>query len=175
MYFTIGHSTRSIDEFIELLNSAGVRALADVRRIPRSATNPQFNLDRIEAPLSAAGIIYRHIPELGGLRSRQKQQTESPNAFWENKSFRNYADYSATESFRRGLADLRGIGQNRNCAIMCAETLWWRCHRRIIADYLVASGDPVFHILGPGKVEPAKLTPAARVQPDGSLIYPGAS
>jgi uncharacterized protein (DUF488 family) len=173
MYFAIGHSTRSIDEFVELLNSADVRALADVRRIPRSATNPQFNLGNIETPLAAAGVTYRHVPELGGLRSRMKRQAASPNGFWENASFRNYADYSATEPFRHGLADLRGMGLDRNCAIMCAEVVWWRCHRRIIADYLLVAGEPVFHILGPGKIEPAKLTPAARVEPNGTLIYPG--
>ncbi len=172
MYFTIGHSTRSLDEFAGLLISAGVRALADVRRIPRSATNPQFNLGSIESPLAAAGIAYRHIPELGGLRARPKQQAESPNSFWENKSFRNYADYAATEPFRTGFSILRSMGRTQNCAIMCAEAVWWRCHRRIIADYLLASGEPVSHILGAGKVEPAKLTPAARAQPDGTLIYP---
>ena len=174
MYFTIGHSTRSIADFAALLTSAGVRALADVRRIPRSATNPQFNPGNIESPLAAAGISYHHISELGGLRSRSKLQVESPNGFWENTSFRNYADYAATESFQRGFAELRRLGDSQNCAIMCAEAVWWRCHRRIIADYLLAADEPVFHILGPGKTEPAKLTAAARVQPDGSVIYPPA-
>ena len=147
-------------------------ALADVRRIPRSGTNPQFNLGNIEDPLAAANISYRHIAELGGLRSRSKQQTESPNTFWENSSFRNYADYAATEPFREALNLLCDIGRTQNCAIMCAEAVWWRCHRRIIADYLLAAGEEVFHILSATKIEPAKITPAAQPLPDGSLIYP---
>jgi uncharacterized protein (DUF488 family) len=172
MFYTIGHSTRSIDEIIALLQTAHVNALVDVRRIPRSGTNPQFNLGDIDAPLAAAKISYRHIAELGGLRSRSKQQSESPNTFWENTSFRNYADYAATEPFRDGFNQLRDIGRTQNCAIMCAEAVWWRCHRRIIADYLLAAGEQVFHILSATKIEPAKPTPAAQVLSDGSLIYP---
>ena len=143
-----------------------------MRRFPRSGTNPQFNLGTIDAALAAAGISYRHIAELGGRRSRAKDVRESPNGFWENSSFRNYADYAATESFRDGLAVLRGMGQSQHCAFMCAEAVWWRCHRRIIADYLLASGEQVLHILSANKVGPARLTPAARIQPDGTLIYP---
>lgn len=172
MFYTIGHSTRTIAEFSQLLSSAGVHVLADVRRIPRSRTNPQFNPDAIAEPLSAHRIAYRHIPELGGLRSRQKARTVSPNGFWENTSFRNYADYGATEEFRRGLAVLRELGAAQNCAMMCAEAVWWRCHRRIIADYLLAAGEEVSHILGAGKIEPARMTPSAKMTPDGSLLYP---
>ena len=172
MFYTIGHSTRTIDEFISLLTSAGIRALADVRRIPRSATNPQFNLGAIEQPLAEQRITYRQIAELGGLRSRRKRGEPSPNMFWENTSFRNYADYTASDDFRRGLEVLRQMGKAQDCAFMCAEAVWWRCHRRIIADYLLASGENVFHILGPGKIEPARLTPAAKLQDDGTLIYP---
>ena len=172
VYYTIGHSTRTIDEFISLLTSAGVGALADVRRIPRSATNPQFNLGAIEQPLAEHGIDYRQIPELGGLRSRRKRGEPSPNMFWENTSFRNYADYAAGDDFHRGLEVLRQMGKSQNCAFMCAEAVWWRCHRRIIADYLLAGGETVFHILGPKKIEPARLTPAAQVQDNGTLIYP---
>ena len=172
MFYTVGHSTRSIEEFVALLQSAGVGALADVRRIPRSGTNPQFNLGNIEPPLATAGISYRHIAELGGLRSRSKQQTESPNTFWENSSFRNYADYAATEPFREAFNLLCDIGRTQNCAIMCAEAVWWRCHRRIIADYLLAAGEQVFHILSATKIEPAKITPAAQPLPGGTLIYP---
>jgi uncharacterized protein (DUF488 family) len=172
MFYTIGHSTRSIDEFIALLQAANVQMLADVRRIPRSGTNPQFNLGSIEAPLATANIAYRHIAELGGLRSRSKQQTQSRNTFWENTSFRNYADYTASEPFRHGLKLLRDIGRTQNCAIMCAEAVWWRCHRRIIADYLLAAGEQVLHILSETKIEPAKLTPAAQPESNGTLIYP---
>jgi len=146
-----------------------------VRRFPRSATNPQFNLGAIDAALASAGISYRHIAELGGRRSRASAVAESPNGFWENSSFRNYADYAATEPFRHGLAVLRGMGQSQRCAIMCAEAVWWRCHRRIIADYLLSAGEQVLHILSATKVEPARLTPAAHIQPDGTLIYPGDS
>jgi uncharacterized protein (DUF488 family) len=149
--------------------------LADVRRFPRSGTNPQFNLGTFDAALAAAGISYRHIAELGGRRSRAKQVRESPNEFWENTSFRNYADYAQTEPFRDGLAVLREMGQSQHCAIMCAEAVWWRCHRRIIADYLLASGEEVLHILSATKAEPAKPTPAARIQPDGTLVYPKGS
>lgn len=122
--------------------------------------------------LASAGISYRHIAELGGRRPRTKGCAESPNGFWENSSFRNYADYAGTEPFRLGLAVLRGMDQPPPCAIMCAEVVWWRCHRRIIADYLLASGEQVSHILNAGKIEAARLTPAARIQPDGTLIYP---
>ena len=159
-------------EFVELLQASEIGALADVRRFPRSGTNPQFNLGTFDAALAAAGISYRHIAELGGRRSRAKDVRESPNRFWENTSFRNYADYAETEPFRAGLAILREMGQAQHCAIMCAEAVWWRCHRRIIADYLLATGAQVCHVLSATKVEPARLTPAARIQPDGTLIYP---
>ena len=122
--------------------------------------------------MSLLGISYRHIPKLGGLRSRQEQQSGSLNGFWENASFRNYADYAAGEPFRRGLDTLRRMGTRQNCAIMCAEAVWWRCHRRIIADYLLASGEAVFHILSASRTEPAQITPAAEIRTDGTLIYP---
>ena len=168
-FFTIGHSTRSVAELVELLQSAGARLLADVRAIPRSRTNPQFNLDALPPELAGYGIAYEHFPELGGRRGRA---ANSPNDFWENDSFRNYADYAGTEAFRVGLERLRRRGQDQCIAIMCAEAVWWRCHRRIIADYLISEGETVLHILGPGKIEPAKLTPAARKTPEGTLIYP---
>jgi uncharacterized protein (DUF488 family) len=169
-YFTIGHSTRSVADFIELLQGAGVKLLADVRAIPRSRTNPQFNIEALPTELAESGIAYEHFPELGGRRGRAL--AASPNQFWEHASFRNYADYAGTEAFRAGLERLRRLGQQQCTAIMCAEAVWWRCHRRIIADYLISAGDTVFHILGAGKIEPAKLTPAARQTPDGTLIYP---
>lgn len=168
-YYTIGHSTRSIAELVALLQSAGVKLVADVRAIPRSRTNPQFNIDALPPELAASGIGYEHFPELGGRRGRA---THSPNDFWENDSFRNYADYAATEAFRTGLERLKKLGHDQAVAIMCAEAVWWRCHRRIIADYLIAAGEPVLHILGPGKIESAKLTPAARKTADDVLIYP---
>jgi len=167
-FHTIGHSTRSVAELVELLQGAGVESLADVRTIPRSRTNPQFNIDALPAELAAYDIVYDHFPELGGRRGRTPN---SPNDFWDNDSFRNYADYAGTPAFRAGLERLRRIGGSRATAIMCAEAVWWRCHRRIIADYLISAGDAVFHILAKGKIEPAKLTPAARKTADGVLIY----
>jgi uncharacterized protein (DUF488 family) len=168
-YYTIGHSTRSLSELVALLESAGVKLLADVRAIPRSRTNPQFNIDALPPELDANGIGYAHFPELGGRRGSAAQ---SLNDFWENDSFRNYADYAATDAFRAGIERLRKLGEQQSIAIMCAEAVWWRCHRRIIADYLIAAGESVFHILGAGKIEPAKLTPAARRTAGGVLIYP---
>src|SRR5437588_2027570 len=135
-FYTIGHSTRSLHEFIGLLKHAAVTALIDVRRIPRSKTNPQFNAESLPHALGASGIDYSHLAELGGLRGRRKGAAESPNIFWDNTSFRNYADYAATDGFRAGLERLLEIGRDRNAAVMCAEAVWWRCHRRIIADYL---------------------------------------
>lgn len=172
-YFTIGHSTRTVETLVSLLREAGADLVADVRTVPRSRTNPQFNADSLPGRLSAEGIAYRHIPRLGGLRGRRRD-APSPNGFWENASFRNYADYALTQPFRDGLAELRGLASCRNCAIMCAEVLWWRCHRRIIADYLLAAGEPVLHVLAPRHIQPARLTPAARLQSDGTLLYPAA-
>src|SRR6202521_3846682 len=168
--FTIGDSTRSVSELRALLQAAGVKLLADVRAIPRSRTNPQFNIDTLPPELAAYGIGYEHFPELGGRRGRSL--ADSPNQFWEHASFRNYADYAGTQAFRVGLERLRKLGQQQCIAIMCAEAVWWRCHRRIIADYLISAGETVFHILGPGKIEPARLTPAARKTAEGVLIYP---
>ena len=172
-YFTIGHSTRSVPELADLLREAGADLVVDVRTVPRSRTNPQFNADALPAALAAHGIGYRHIRTLGGLRGRRQGQAPSRNTFWENQSFRNYADHAATPEFREGLAELRDLGRAHRCAVMCAEAVWWRCHRRIIADHLLAAGDEVRHIMGPGKVEPARLTPAAVREPDGTLVYPG--
>jgi uncharacterized protein (DUF488 family) len=157
---------------VELLDAAEVKMLADVRTVPRSRTNPQFNGETLPAALDEFGIGYRHLASLGGLRGRRKDGKESPNDFWENASFRNYADYAGTQEFRSGLESLRSTGHAQVCAIMCAEAVWWRCHRRIIADYLLAAGETVFHILSLKKIEPARLTPSARLNPDGTLVYP---
>ena len=170
-YFTIGHSTRSLGEFADLLVASGIERVVDVRAIPRSRANPQFNQDILPASLAAYAIGYEHLAELGGLRARQRTAEGSPNALWTNASFRNYADYALTERFHSGLERLRALGRRR-CAIMCAEAVWWRCHRRIIADYLIAGREAVFHILGPGHVDPATLTPGASVRPDGRVLYP---
>ena len=166
--FTIGHSTRPIAEFISLLAKVGVDLLVDVRSIPRSRTNPQFNADALTGPLGNAGIRYRHLSALGGLRHRQKGASTSLSTFWHVAAFRNYADYAATDAFRTGLNELLALSRDNCCAIMCAEAVWWGCHRRIIADYLLAQGVPVMHIMGSGKVDPAKLTPDAQVLTNGT-------
>jgi uncharacterized protein (DUF488 family) len=173
-FYTIGHSTRSTGEFISLLEEVSVALIADVRTVPRSRHNPQFNTDALAQSLRAAGIDYRHLPALGGLRGKKQDPGPSPNDFWENGNFRNYADYAATASFRQGLEELRALGQAHICAIMCAEAVWWRCHRRIIADYLLAAGETVIHILGEGHLEPARITEAAVTNSDGVITYPAA-
>jgi uncharacterized protein (DUF488 family) len=172
--FTIGHSTRTIAEFVALLRQVAVDLLVDVRSIPRSRTNPQFNADALPEALGNAGITYCHLPALGGLRHRSEGPMPSPNTFWRAAAFRNYADYAATDAFRTGLHELRALARENCCAIMCAEAVWWRCHRRIIADYLLADGVPVAHIMGHNKIDPAKLTPGVRSLPGGTLIYPAA-
>jgi uncharacterized protein (DUF488 family) len=169
--FTIGHSTRTISEFGALLGESDIELVADVRAIPRSRTNPQFNLDALPASLEEFGIGYQHFPELGGRRHHPRGAPPSPNTFWHNESFRTYADYAATDAFNVGFTRLRDLAGGRRCAIMCSEAVWWRCHRRIISDYLLAQGIPVMHIMGPGKVELATLTPAAHQLSNGTLLY----
>jgi uncharacterized protein (DUF488 family) len=170
--FTIGHSTRTIDELVSLLHEAGVTMLVDVRSIPRSRAMPQFNIDTLPAVLEATGIGYTHLRALGGRRHHRKGSPPSLNTYWRVPAFRNYADYAETPEFRAGLETLRELARDARCAIMCAEAVWWRCHRRIIADYLLASGDRVEHILGPGQIVPATITPGAIVLPTGTLRYP---
>jgi len=145
--------------------------IVDVRKMPRSRANPQFNSDTLPDALAERQIGYRYIAALGGLRGRSPGLEASPNTLWRNKSFRNYADYALTPRFKEGLAELVVQGRERTCAIMCAEVLWWRCHRRIIADYLLAEGAAVFHILSPHDVKPAVLTPGVEQTPEG-LLYP---
>jgi uncharacterized protein (DUF488 family) len=171
-FFTIGHSTRPIGEFIDLLVASEVGLIVDVRAVPRSRTNPQYNRDVLQGSLSGLHIAYAHVAELGGLRPRARDIAPDVNAFWENRSFHNYADYAMGDAFRFGLARLRALGRARRCVVMCAEAVWWRCHRRIIADYLLAAGERVFHILGPNAVVPAILTKVATAHSDGVLTYP---
>jgi uncharacterized protein (DUF488 family) len=173
-FFTIGHSTRPLAAFAEVLQDTKVELVADVRTVPRSRTNPQYNQDTLPEALKIFHIGYRHFAALGGLRSKARGVSPNVNAFWRNASFHNYADYALSEAFRAGLEELRTTGATRRCAIMCAELLWWHCHRRIITDYLLNAGETVFHILGPGHVEPATLTPAARPAARTTLAYPAA-
>ena len=174
-FFTIGHSTRSLDELVELLESAQVRRLVDVRTVPRSRTNPQFNRDTLPRDLAVAGISYEHAAGLGGLRPKSRTVAPDVNDFWTNASFHNYADYALSEEFRAALARLIEAGSRERCAIMCSEAVWWRCHRRIVAVYLIANGAGVFHIMGEGRLEAAKLTPGAVIRPDQTVVYPAAS
>jgi uncharacterized protein (DUF488 family) len=169
--FTIGHSTRPLAEFVALLREAAVALLVDVRSIPRSRANPQYNNDVLPGSLAEFGIDYRHAASLGGRRHRPKGAPPSRNTLWRVAAFQNYADYAATPGFRVGLDELKQTAVTQRCAIMCAEAVWWRCHRRIIADYLLADGVAVRHIMGPGKVEPATPTPGAQPQPDRTVRY----
>jgi uncharacterized protein (DUF488 family) len=170
--FTIGHSIHPIETFVQLLRGPGIEILVDVRSVPRSRRNPQFNLETLPGALAPAGIGHRHIKPLGGLRHRPEGSPPSPNGLWENEAFRNYADYAATAEFNAGFRELLALSQARRTAIMCAEALWWRCHRRLIADRLLAAGRPVAHVLADGKIEAAKLTQGAVVGGDGALTYP---
>lgn len=170
--FTIGHSTRSIGEFVDLLRCGRVESVIDVRTVPRSRRNPQYNQDVLGTELAAYQLVYKRIADLGGLRGRSTDVAPDANAFWLNQSFHNYADYALSAKFEAALNELLQSASHRRCAIMCAEAVWWRCHRRIIADYLLARGRSVFHLMGEDRVDPAKLTPAAKVH-DGTITYPG--
>jgi uncharacterized protein (DUF488 family) len=171
--FTIGHSTRTIDEFSALLRDAGVTRIVDVRSIPRSRAMPQFNADTFPATIESSGIGYTHLAALGGRRGRRKGAPPSHNTFWKVVAFRNYADYAETAEFGAGLSSLIALAEHDRCAVMCAEAVWWRCHRRIIADYLIGRGLRVQHIMGAGKLTPATLTPGAHVMRNGIVWYPG--
>ena len=169
--FTIGHSTRTIEEFVDLLRAGNVRHVIDVRSIPRSRTNPQYNLDTLPDTLAAWQIGHTIIPDLGGRRSKQKNIDPEVNGFWNNQSFHNYADYALSDAFQSGLERLLALAAEVRCAIMCAEAVWWRCHRRIIADYLLVRGRRVVHLMATDRLDPAKMTPSAVVT-DGRIIYP---
>ena len=172
--FTIGHSTRTVEELVELLRETGVELLVDIRSVPRSRMNPQFDTDVLPTTLAETGIGYRHFPALGGLRHHPEGVPPSPNTAWRNDAFRNYADYALTPPFCAGLDELLDLARESTPAIMCAEAVWWRCHRRIVTDYLLVRGTDVRHIMAPGKIEPASLTPGAEPQPDGTIFYPAA-
>ena len=169
--FTIGHSTRSIPEFVDLLRRGPAEFVVDVRTVPRSRHNPQYNEDVLGSELAAYQIGYRRMADLGGLRGRSPEVPPNVNAFWDNQSFHNYADYALSDRFAAALAELLQLSSERRCAIMCAEAVWWRCHRRIIADYCLVRGRSVFHLMGGDRLEPARLTPAARIDGD-ALTYP---
>ncbi len=171
---TIGHSNRTLEEFIELLRLRHIELLVDLRTVPRSRHNPQFNRETLPGSLAAAGIDYTHMAGLGGLRH---PHADSVNSGWRNASFRGYADYMQTPEFEKSLAELVALAKRRRLAIMCAEAVPWRCHRSLVADALVARGVPVEHVVSSRSVTAHKLTPFARVEgtsvsypPDGSLF-----
>lgn len=174
-FTTIGHSRRGLDEFLGMLREARVEVLVDVRSFPRSRTNPVYNIDRLPADLEPVQIGYRHMPDLGGRRSRQAGVEDEVNALWRVRSFHNYADYALGETFGAAFEELVRLGGERRVALMCAEAVWWRCHRRIITDYLLLDGHAVEHLMGPGQTAAAKPTPGAVRTPAGKVVYPAAA
>jgi uncharacterized protein (DUF488 family) len=167
--FTIGHADLPIGTFIEHLRRNHVDMLVDIRRYPGSRHAPQYGQEALRDELAAAGIGYRHLVALGG---RRKAQPDSPNGAWRNASFRGYADYMETAEFRQGLLELEALARGRRIAIMCAESVWWRCHRSMVADALTADGWEVRHIMSDGAIRPHRLTEPARLI-DGTLTYHG--
>jgi uncharacterized protein (DUF488 family) len=171
-FYTAGHSNRSLSGLVEILQAAGIELVVDVRRLPGSGAHPQFNGDVLCRSLAEFQIAYEYIAALGGRRGRATEVPAELNAGWRNRSFHNYADYALSLEFRSGLERLIGLGRERPCAIMCSEAVWWRCHRRIIADYLLARGEQVIHLMDKNRTEPARLTKGAVVRDDRSVIYP---
>jgi len=166
--WTIGHSTRKIDIFLSLLQGNGIKAVADVRMFPGSKRYPQFGREALAKSLSEHGIRYEHFPELGG---RRKAKPDSKNTAWRNESFRGYADYMETEEFRNGITRLIDLAQESGPTVtMCAEAVWWRCHRSLISDYLKACGVEVIQVLDAKKTEPHPFTSAATIV-NGELSY----
>lgn len=171
--YTIGHSTRSYDELVAALHAWQVTTLVDIRHFTRSRANPQFNGAVLRRKLPRDGIAYVEMPALGGRRGRAKDVDPERNAGWTHSAFKNYADYAETPAFREALDVLLARAAKQTCAIMCAEALWWRCHRRIVADYALTRGVPVFHIFTPAKAERAKRTPFAKLdRRTRTLRYP---
>jgi uncharacterized protein (DUF488 family) len=167
--WTVGHSTRSGEEFAGILVAHGIEVLVDVRSFPGSRRYPQFNRAELAESLQQVGIEYKHEPRLGGRRTPRK---DSHNTAWKNASFRAYADHMESEEFRKGVKDLLELAANARVAVMCAESLWWRCHRSLISDYLKAEGHTVIHILDQKKTEEHPFTAAARIV-EGRLTYRG--
>ncbi len=168
--FTIGHSTRPLEEFLALLRAHGIMQLADIRTVPKSRRHPHFAGDALARSLADAGVAYRHVAGLGGLR---KPRRDSRNTGWRNDSFRGYADYMATDEFERALGELIEWSGGGPTAIMCAEAVWWRCHRQLVADALVARGVDVRHITSAAPAPAHQLTEFARVDAAGRVTYPG--
>ena len=167
--WTVGHSTRTAQDFGEILSAHNIETLVDVRTFPMSRRHPQFNKPALSASLADLGITYRHEPRLGGRRTPRK---DSHNTAWQNAGFRGYADHMETEEFASGIKELLELAATSRTAIMCAEAVWWRCHRSMISDYLKAAGHTVIHIIDAKKTEEHPYTSAARIV-DGELSYRG--
>lgn len=173
-FTTIGHSNRSLRAFVDILHEAQVKLVVDVRSFPRSRTNPVFNIECLPQELMQFQIGYRHCSALGGRRPKQFHVDENVNALWRVQSFHNYADYALGNEFATGFAELLKLGRGRRLTIMCSEAVWWRCHRRIITDYLLVNGHEVDHLMGPGQIDAAMLTPGAQRIALGKVTYPAA-
>ena len=169
--WSVGHSTQSLDSFLALLAAHGITMLADIRAVPKSRRHPHFHTDALARSLPLHGVEYVHLARLGGWR---RPAPESPNGAWRNESFRGYADYAMGDEFARGLAQLRELAAGQPAAMMCSEALWWRCHRRLVADCLVVAGDTVCHIGSDGQASEHELTPFAVVGANG-VTYPAVS
>lgn len=165
--YTIGHSTRSLDEFLEMLHSFDIKILADIRSLPGSRRFPHFNQENLKISLEETGIKYIHLSDLGG---RRKMKKDSKNNRWNNDSFRGYADYMETKEFQNAIMNLENIAWDQPTVYMCSEAVWWRCHRSMVSDYLQAKGWIVLHIMATGKVQEHKYTAPARIV-DGNVLY----
>ncbi|MBK5232955.1 MAG: DUF488 domain-containing protein [Thermoleophilia bacterium] len=167
--WSIGHSTHSLEAFVELLKSQGIENLVDIRTVPKSRRNPQFHTDALAVSMPERDVSYRHLPDLGGWRKTDK---DSPNGGWRNDSFRGYADYTMTAGFRTGLKELLALAGDGPTAMMCSEALWWRCHRRLVSDRLLTAGHSLFHIGSDGRITPHELTSFAVIDSAGQITYP---
>jgi len=165
--YSIGHSTRSLDEFLNMLRSFDIKILTDIRSLPGSRRFPQYNMENLKTSLEEIGVQYIHLADLGG---RRKVKKDSKNNLWNNDSFRGYADYMETEEFENAIVKLEHIALEQPTAYMCAEAVWWRCHRSMVSDYLKAKGWAVLHIMATGKVQEHKYTSPARIV-DGNVFY----
>lgn len=171
-FLTIGHSNRDAETVIAMLKAAGVDMLADVRAFPRSRSNPAFNIDTFPALLQEHDIAYRHFEELGGRRKRQEDMEPALNGYWRVQSFHNYADYALSNEFRSAIANIEAFANDCRVALMCSEAVWWRCHRQIIADHLMARGHEVIHLMAPDRREEAEMTEGAIIRQSDEVIYP---
>jgi uncharacterized protein (DUF488 family) len=171
---TLGHSNHTWAEFMAILRAWDIQRIVDVRSFPGSRAHPPFNRELLRASLGEAGIGYTHAPALGGRRPKLPGAPPAENAGWQHAAFHNFADYAHTPPFLRALDELADLARAQRCALMCSEAVWWRCHRRIITDYLLRRGWAVRHIMSAASVKPATMTPFARPRPDGTINYPEA-